>query len=238
VTRRARAALPLAVVVAAGVGTVPAGGRPAAPGPRVSVVVAGPHGVLLAPHRVRVRATRVRVGRRSCAVRAGSGLAALAGARRAGGPALRVRDDGACSPGALFVTKLGPYANRGVSGWTYKVGHRAPSVGAGTRTAIHAGTRVLWFWCETGGRCQRTLDITAPVSVAPGAAVRVRVRGYDDQGRGRPARGALVRLGAARARTGAAGTATLTAPAARGPHRLTASGRGVVPAFPERVRVR
>jgi hypothetical protein len=62
----------------------------------------------------------------------------------------------------------------------------------------------------------------------------VTIRGYDDSGRGAPVAGALVRLGAAQALTGADGVATVTAPAA-GVLRVTAEHAGMVRSFPERV---
>jgi hypothetical protein len=98
----------------------------------------------------------------------------------------------------------------------------------------------LWFWCvqdRTAG-CQRTLEARPERStVAPGAPLRVTVRGYDDNGRGVPVAGALVRLAAAQALTGADGVAVVTAPAAPGRVRLTAERAGLVRSFPVRVVV-
>jgi hypothetical protein len=68
--------------------------------------------------------------------------------------------------------------------------------------------------------------------------VRITVRGYDDNGRAVRIAGATVALGTARVRTGADGTAVLTAPARAGRYRLRAARRGLVPAFPRVVRVR
>jgi hypothetical protein len=99
---------------------------------------------------------------------------------------------------------------------------------------------VQWFWCRIGpSGCQRSLATrVSDRTVAPGDPLEVTVRAYDDRGRGRAAAGVTVRLGTAHARTDARGHATLTAPARRGVRRVTAEHRGLVPAYPERVRVR
>ena len=73
--------------------------------------------------------------------------------------------------------------------------------------------------------------------VAPGAALRVTVRGYDDAGRGVPVAGATVTLAGATATTGADGVATLTVPDAPGRRRLTASRSGMVRSFAEAVTI-
>jgi hypothetical protein len=86
--------------------------------------------------------------------------------------------------------------------------------------------------------CQRTLEARPERSaVAPGAPLRVSVRGYDDNGRGVPVAGALVRMGEAQALTGADGVATVIAPATPGTRRLTAERDGMVRSFPRRVAV-
>jgi hypothetical protein len=73
--------------------------------------------------------------------------------------------------------------------------------------------------------------------VAAGAPLRVTVRGYDDNGRGVPVAGALVRLGGAQALTGPDGFAVVTAPAVPGVVRAIAEYDGMVRSFPERVVV-
>jgi hypothetical protein len=65
----------------------------------------------------------------------------------------------------------------------------------------------------------------------------VTVRGYDDQGDGRAVEGATVRLGAASAVSGPDGVAVLTVPAETGTLELAAERDGLIPAFPEPVRV-
>ena len=91
---------------------------------------------------------------------------------------------------------------------------------------------------QRSGGCQRTLE-AAPdrTTAAPGEAIRVTVRGYDDEGRGVAVAGATVALGAASALTGPDGVATIAAPAA-GEHALTASAPGMVRSFPGEVLVR
>jgi hypothetical protein len=122
----------------------------------------------------------------------------------------------------------------------YKVGRRAPSVGAGSlQVRLRTGTRLLWFYCRQGrGGCQRTLEVTAsPARVAPGAPVTFTVRGYDDRGRGRPVAGARVRFAGAELRTGADGTVATAAPATAGRRRASADAPGLAAGFPAQVVV-
>ena len=72
-------------------------------------------------------------------------------------------------------------------------------------------------------------------TAAPGEALRVRVRGYDDRGRGVAVEGATVRRGSAPAPPGAVGGAV---PTVVDGGRLEASKDGLVPAFPREVAVR
>ena len=213
----------------------------------VELMVVGKTRVLREPAPVTLRARTVRVGGRRCAVGRATPLSVLAGTRLA----LRVRDYGSCGrsaagAGSLYVLAVGPDRAAGPRGWVYKVGNRAGTTGAadpsgpfGTGRRLRGG-RLLWFWCvqdRTAG-CQRTL-VAKPerATVALGAPLRVSVRGYDDNGAGVPVAGALVRLGAAQALTGADGVATVTAPAARGAVRATAERDGMVRSFPAGVVV-
>jgi hypothetical protein len=214
----------------------------------VAVLVAGPHGILRGPKAVALKPRTVEVGHKRCAVGARTPLSVLAGT----GLKLGVRDQGACgkdqrAAGALYVFRVGSFGERGRSGWVYKVGNRAGTTGAadpsgpfGTGHQLHRGQHVLWFWCtlSSAGGCQRTLDaVPDRTSASPGQALRVTVRGYDDNGRAVPVGGAAVRLGSARAVTGSDGIALLTVPPAHGRLRLRATRSGLVPAFPRQVTV-
>ena len=188
--------------------------------------------------------TRVRIGRRRCTVGRGTALAGLAAS---GVERLRIRDYGSCSrdpddAGGLYVRSIGGDAERGRSGWVYKVGDRVATAGAADpsgpfgRGRIRTGTRVTWFFCRLSartGRCQRTLRIAE--LARNGATVRIVVRSYDDRGRSRPAAGASVRAGDASAVTGADGSTTLTLAAGR--HELHAEAPGLVRSFAEEVVV-
>lgn len=237
-----RAGLALALLLAF-VAPAPAGAA------EVGVMVVGKQRLLRGPLSVPLRARSVRAGGRRCAAGSATPLSALAGTRLR----LRLRDYGSCgsSPrdsGGLFVNRVGSESNRGSDGWVYKVGRRTGTTGAadpggsfGNGRRLRGHDRVLWFWCMQDRRenCQRTLEaIPEQVTVAPGAALRVRVLAYDDFGHGVPAAGAVVRLGMAETVAGADGMATLTAPAATGGASLFASGAGAVRSFSERVTIR
>ena len=214
----------------------------------VELMVVGKERVLREAAPVKLRARTVRVGGRRCAVGKTTPLSALAGTRLR----LRVKDYGSCGrsaadAGALYVTQVGRDRRGGPRGWVYKVGRRAGTTGAadpagpfGTGRRLRAGQRLLWFWCvqDRAAGCQRTLEARPErQTVAPGTPLRVRVRGYDDNGRGVPVAGAIVRLGAEQATTGVDGVATVPAPPLPGVARLTAERDGMVRAFPRRVIV-
>ncbi len=241
-----------ALTAAAAVQALPAP-RPASRGPLVQSMIAGANGQIVSPARsVSASATVVRVGRRSCAVAAGTPLAVLAATRRAGGPPFAVRDYGHCggSPansGQLFVYSLGGESNSGQNGWEYKVDDVAGSTGAGDQSGpngdgrlLRAGERVLWFWCRSsGGGCQRSLEAAPSAATVPsGGSLAVTVTGYDNEGHGAPVAGAIVTLGSDFASTGAGGQATLIAPADPGSYTVGARKPGLVPAFPETTVVR
>lgn len=224
----------------------------AAPAPLVQSMVVGEGGTVLAgPQSVTASAGTVTVAGRRCAVAAGTPLAVLIALRRAGGPAFGLRDYGHCGGAArnsaqLFVDRLGGESNRGQDGWEYKVGPLAGLTGAadpsgilGNGRLLRPGQRVLWFWCQTGpGGCQRTLEVSAPGSVAPGGTLQVLVTGSENEGRGAPVAGAVVRLGSDFASTTGSGRASLIVPAAPGRYTLSAVRAGLVPAFPETIVVR
>ena len=226
------------------------GAPAAASAASVDVLVVGKDRTLSGPREVTLKQRRAKVGGRACAVGAATPLAALLAAR----VAVSIRDYGSCGratrdAGGLFVTKVGSERNRGRDGWVYKVGRKAgttpaadPSGPFGTGRGLRDGQRVLWFWCvlSAGEACQRSLEASPSAStVAPGGTLTVRVRGYDDAGRGIAVEGATVRLGDATAVTGTDGAATVTAPAdAAGAPEPTAEREGMVGAFPRAGTVR
>jgi hypothetical protein len=238
----------LLITLLAGVAALAAAPAGAVAAKRVDVFVVGKSKVLRGPKSVALKARTVKVGKRRCAVGRATPLSVLAGT----GLRLRVRDQGACGrrardAGALYVFQIGRERERGRSGWVYKVGNRTGTAGAGdpagpfgTGRGLRAGQRILWFWCtlDASQGCQRTLDARPErSSAAPGAPLRVTVRGYDDTGKGVPVAGATVRLGSASAVSGADGVATLTVPATTGRLRLQAEHAGMVRAFPREVTV-
>ena len=238
----------IAVLLSAGAAALVASAAGGAASPRVDVMVVGRSDVLRAPVSVHARATTVKLGRRRCAVGAGTALAALDGARRARGPSFRVRDYGACSDRArdsesLYVFQIGPDRGRGRDGWVYKIGRAVPSIGAADLSGrrLRSGQRVVWFYCRMGrsGGCQRTLEVTLDSPrAAPGAPVRAVVKGYDDLGRGQAIAGATVELAGTGTLTGADGAATLSAPVRAGRYLVSAQKGGTVPAFPVQVKVK
>lgn len=188
---------------------------------------------------VETAATRVRVDDdRRCRVPRATPLAALV---RSDAAKLRVHDfSGSCDPSSLFVRAIGPDANRGQSGWVYKVGNRQGTTAASDPSGpfgsgrLKRRRRITWFYCvfEAGG-CQRTLGLR--VRDEGGGTVTARVTAYDDEGRGARLEGARVVAGSRSVETDANGVATLTLPSGR--HRLYAEKRGHIRSFPERVSV-
>jgi hypothetical protein len=253
------AALGLAVIVSASIAVATAAGLSAArtatgalPPSVQSMIVGAGGGILSTARTVVASAATVRVGGRSCAVAAGTPLAVLLAARRAGGPAFALRDYGRCggSPAnssELFVYSLGGERNSGQNGWEYKVENASGTTGAGDPSGpmgdgrtLRSGERVLWFWCEaSGGGCQRTLEASPSLStVSPGASLGVTVTGYENEGRGAPVAGAIVTLGSDFSSTARNGRARLIAPPAPGRYFVSASRRGLVPSFPRTLVVR
>lgn len=252
---RAAASVALALLIAGPV-VAPAGAdvtARAASSPVVQSMVVGRGGaVLYGAHAVTASGTSIHVAGRSCPVASGTPLAALAAARRSGGPVYTVRDYGNCGGAAansaeLYVSSVGGETGTAQNGWEYKVngvsgtaGAADPSGPEGNGRRIGAGARVLWFWCQTAnGGCQRTLEVFASrTTVGPGGAVQVRVYGYDNYGRAQAVRGAIVTLGTDFASTGAGGTASVIAPSAPGRYQVQASRSGLVPSFPATIVVR
>jgi hypothetical protein len=220
--------------------------------PRVEAMVVGRSAVLQPPTQVSVPAARVKVGRKSCAIAAGTPLGVLVALRRRGGPSFHLRDFGSCSRRAadanlLFVDKIDGERNAGSDGWVYKVGNRAGTTDAadpkgpfGTGRRLRSGQKVLWFWCtlSAGSRCPPTLSVGVDsAKVAPGAPIRATVTAYDDNGHGTLAAGATVSVGGASATAGPDGSATVPAPTAPGTYDVTAREQGAMSGFPASVEV-
>lgn len=221
---RSRAFIPSLVAVASLVAAAPA----AAAAPSVQLMVVGKTRMLKAPGAVTAKGTSVKIGRRRCRVAAGTALAALIDARLRP----RVSNVAGCDPASMFVTKIGPDANRGIAGWQYKIGHASPSYSAGeTAGRLRRGQRLLWFWCARANACQHTLDFVLRSNRLTGMT-RVTVTGYDDNGHGTRVAGAAVHLdGGPAVMTGRDGTATIAVPPGR--HTLYASKAGLIQSFPQ-----
>jgi hypothetical protein len=234
----------LALIVAAVAVAAPAPASAAS----VHALVVGKDRVLRGPKDVRLKQRTVKLGHRRCAVAGATPLSVLAALHLK----LSFRDYGRCGKrpadaSALYVTAVAGEREKGHGGWVYKVGRKAGTTAAadlsgpfGTGRRIHNGQRITWFWCElrSSGSCQRTLEVRpARTTAAPGEALSVTVRGYDDQGKGVGVQGATVRLGSATATTSLGGIAVLTVPQASGTLKLVAKRSGMVPAFPAKVKI-
>jgi hypothetical protein len=185
----------------------------------------------------------VKVGRRKCAVPAGTALAALI---RGKPGKLGMHDYGSCSRRAadaagLYVRSIRHDVAKGQDGWVYKVGQKLAPAGAADPAGpfgngrLKTGARVTWFYCrfdQAAHGCQRTLGVT--VTAPGGGVVQVTVRAYDDQARAIPAAGARVHAGGATATTDANGNATLAV--AAGTYDVFADGAGAVRSQPVRVK--
>ncbi len=198
--------------------------------PTIEMMVVGKSRTLLPPKAVSVKSTSVKIGRRRCNVAAGTALAALIDARAKP----RATNAAGCDPASMFVTRVGPDANRGSAGWQYKVGHISPSYSAGEPAGrLRRGQQLLWFWCTRANACQRTLSVTVTSKRLTGTE-RVTVTGYDDNGHGAKIAGATVHVDATTTfATGRDGTATFTV--TPGHHTVYATKTGLVQSFPQTV---
>jgi hypothetical protein len=223
--------------VAAGAVVALAAAAPAHAAPRVDQLVVFRNGSAV-QKRVTASQVGVKVGKKHCTVGAGTPLAALFRSRIG---TIQLHDYGSCSSKpqdatALYVRRIRKDGAKGLNGWVYKVGNRASTAGAGDPAGrVKSGARVTWFYCHMGsGGCQRTLG--AKGKALGGGQVRVTVRGYDDNGKGRAARGAIVHVGSATATTDSHGVATLTV--APGTRKVYAQGKGLVRSFTEQIVVK
>lgn len=193
-------------------------------------------------HKVKARGLKVKVGHRRCAAGTGTPLAALF---RSKPGKIGLKDFGSCSKhavdgGGLFVRSIHGTRNKGQNGWVYKVGHKAATAGAADPTGpfghgrLRSGRRVTWFYCYmTDASCQRTLEVKVSVAAE---TMTVRVRGYDDAGKGKLIQGAAVHVNGVTAATNALGVAQFEVPA--GTYRVYATNAGMVRSFSERVAVK
>jgi hypothetical protein len=211
---------------------------PASAAPQIEQLVAFRNGDA-EQQSVKAAGTSGRVGRKRCAVAAGTPLAALL---RSGLPGIRLKDYGSCSSrpadaAGLYVSRIRKDVAKGVNGWVYKVGNRVATIGAGDTSngLLKPRARVTWFYCHMKANgCQRTLGVKP--SALGGGQVRVTVRGYDDRGKAKLVAGASVQVGDRSATTDSEGVATLTVPA--GPAEVHATAKGLVRSFEERLDVR
>jgi hypothetical protein len=139
----------------------------AAASPRVTTKVVGKRGTVFRARTVTASGTTVKVGRKRCSVPAGTPLAALLAADRAGAPAVKVSDYGSCgssaNAGGLYVTAVGADRRHGQSGWVYAVNGRVGTAGAADPSGpfgsgrLRGGQKVVWFWCAKAGSCERSV---------------------------------------------------------------------------------
>lgn len=94
-----------------------------------------------------------------------------------------------------YVSQIGKYAAAADAGWVFKVNGTSPPVGA-DQVTLADGDVVLWYWATfgpTGG--PPTLELER----LPGDCYRVSA--VDDQGRRRPAPGAVLHVDGRRVKT-------------------------------------
>ncbi len=195
-----------------------------------------------AQKQVTAAQVKVKVGKKRCAVGAGTALAALARSKIG---AIQLHDYGSCSSNArdaagLYVKRIRKDGAKGLNGWVYKVGNKVATAGAGDPSGpfgngrLKPGARVTWFYCHMGSSgCQRTLGASA--KALGGGRLRVTVRAYDDRGKSRVAAGATVHVGATTAKTDSHGQATVSA--SPGTRKVYAQSKGLVRSFTERIDV-
>ena len=237
--RRVRFVAPLVAVFA---GALLPGAAHARTAPVVRQLVVFRDGSAKAQSVTAAQAT-VRLGRKRCAVGAGTPLAALVRSHVA---KLGLHDYGSCSrrardAGGLYVRSIGRDKAHGQDGWVYKVGQKLAPAGAADPSGpfgngrLKNAAQVTWFYCRYDNAvhgCQRTLGVTATAQA--GGAIAVTVKAYDDQARAVPAAGATVHVGSATATTDSNGNATVAV--APGSYDVFAAGAGAVRSQPARAK--
>ncbi len=218
---------------------------------RVNVMVAGPNGPFAGSSLLKASATTVRAGKKRCKVAANTPLSALVASSRRSNFGFRIKDFGSCSKklaansSQLFVNKVGSYPNKGSDGWFFKVNDKAGTTGSADPSGpfgsgrLSSGDRVVWFYCKYkkgSGSCQRTLRLISSASARKGKTYKIKVVGYDDSKRGRAISKVRASIGGQTATTDKKGRAFLK-PLRKGKFKLFASRKGMVSAFPRKVRV-
>ena len=171
---------------------------------RVQVMVVGRITCCARRSTVKLKPRSVKVGGKRCRVAAATPLAVLVATKLK----LALRDYGSCGrrprdAGGLYVSRSAASARRAAAAGSTRSaaapGARAPPSGRAVRhrqaDPRRPADNVVLVRAGQSGGCQRTLEVRPDrTSAAPGEALRVTVRGYDDQGRGVPVAGASVRL--------------------------------------------
>jgi hypothetical protein len=110
----------------------------------------------------------------------------------------------------LGVCGIGPSKGTKTLSWYLKVNHRNPER-SGEKVKIREGDEVLW--ALTGFPYPEELSLVAPKEATPGLPFVVQVFAYDDKGKRKPAKGALVTGGAGPTDAKGKTSVTLAAPA-------------------------
>jgi hypothetical protein len=105
--------------------------------------------------------------------------------------------------------------------WAIYVNHRQASSGAG-EVVLKPGQQIVFAVLPDSDYQEDLIGVTAPATATKGSTVRATVVYYDAKGHGHPLAGATVTLDGRTVKTGASGTATLTATSS-GTQTITAS---------------
>jgi hypothetical protein len=110
----------------------------------------------------------------------------------------------------LGVCGIGGFSATRTLSWYLKVNHRNPER-SGNKVKVREGDEVLW--ALVGYPYPEELFLEAPKEAASGVPFVVKVAGYDDRGKRKPVKGALVNGGAGPTDSNGRTTVTLFAPA-------------------------
>jgi hypothetical protein len=109
----------------------------------------------------------------------------------------------------LGICGVGGYSATTTESWYLKVNHKNPEIG-GESVKLKAGDDVLWALAKYP--YPKELALEAPGEGTPGVPFEVRVLSYDDKGKRKPVKGALVTGGAGPTDAAGKTTVTVTAP--------------------------